>query len=84
MLSTRVAKAMLKGDQVGDVVHSMPLSRDLAKELDIDTKGREGWIVGMRVNDGAAWQAVKSGEFQAFPIGGSAIRESVTDEPAQE
>jgi len=60
----------------GDVVHSFPLTSDIAKSLGIACD-REGWIVGVRVHDDDVWDMVKSGELRAFSIGARAVREEV-------
>jgi DNA adenine methylase len=40
------------------------------------------WLLRVRVNDDAIWQAVKSGELDGFSIGGSAVRR-VVKKPAR-
>lgn len=60
----------------GDVVHSFPLTADIAKSLGINCD-REGWIVGVKVHDDDVWKAVKSGALRAFSIGARAVREEV-------
>lgn len=74
MEHVRVGKTMHVGDQTGVVIHSMPVSNDIAKALGIQSD-REGWIVGYKVYDDAVWNMVKSGELRAFSIGGRAIKE---------
>ena len=76
MESARAAKAMHAGDQIGEVIHSLPLTAELAKALGIEAD-REGWIIGMKIRDDAMWQSVKSGDFGAFSIGGRAKREAL-------
>jgi hypothetical protein len=71
MLNLRVAKEMHVGDKIGDVVHSLPLTAEIAKALGI-ASDQEGWIVGMKIYDDAVWEKVKSGEYRAFSIGGKA------------
>ena len=71
MLDVRTAKAMHKGDKIGEVIHSLPLTAELAKALGLHTD-LEGWIVGMKIYDDAAWESVKSGDFAGFSIGGRA------------
>lgn len=73
MASARTAKAMHEGDSIGEVLHSLPLTADLAKALGIETD-REGWIIGMRIHDDATWAAMKAGQFAGFSIGGKAKR----------
>jgi hypothetical protein len=71
MLDVRTAKAMHKGDKIGEVIHSLPLTSELAKALGLHTD-LEGWIVGMKIYDDTAWESVKSGDFAGFSIGGRA------------
>ena len=71
MESVRTAKAMHAGEGIGEVIHSLPLTAELAKALGLETE-REGWIVGMKVHDDAVWERVKAGEFSGFSIGGKA------------
>ena len=74
MEDVRQAKAMHQGDQVGEVIHSLPLTKELGEALGIESD-REGWIVAMKVHDDETWEKVKSGELGAFSIGGSGMRE---------
>lgn len=74
----RVGKEMHKGDEVGRVIHSLPVTKEIFDSLGIQTD-REGWIVAMKVYDDATWDRVKSGELAAFSIGGRANREEITN-----
>lgn len=74
MMSARVAKAMHDGDGIGEVVHSMPMTKSIAKSFGINTD-REGWMIAMKVHDEEVWKRVKSGELKAFSIGGQAVKE---------
>jgi cation transport regulator ChaB len=76
MLSMRTAKAMHSGGKIGEVVHSMPLTNEIAKALGIQSD-REGWLVAIKVYDDQVWQDVKSGKLSAFSIGGRALKEMV-------
>jgi len=76
MLSMRTAKAMHSGGKIGEVVHSMPLTNEIAKALGIQSD-REGWMIAIRINDDQVWQDVKSGKLSAFSIGGRALKEMV-------
>lgn len=71
MASARMAKAMHRGDGIGEVLHSFPVTDELAKSLGIETD-REGWIVGVKIKSDEIWQLVKSGNLPAFSIGGMA------------
>lgn len=70
----RVGRAMHQGDQVGEIVESVVLTRDLQKSLGIDLK-QAGWLIAMHVTDDKAWDGVKSGTFKSFSIGGIGVRE---------
>lgn len=76
MLSMRTAKSMHTGGKIGEVVHSMPLTNEIAKALGIQSD-REGWCVAIKVYDDQVWQDVKSGKLAAFSIGGRALKEMV-------
>jgi len=73
MRSARAAKAMHDGDDVGEVIHSLPLTKELADALGIQTD-REGWITGTYIKSDAEWQKVLRGEYAGLSIGGRAKR----------
>ena len=75
MENIRVGKEMHKGDQIGAVIHSMPITKEIGESLGIQSD-REGWVVAFKVYDDDVWARVKSGELAAFSIGGRAIKES--------
>lgn len=74
MEHVRVGKEMHKGDQIGAVIHSMPITKEIGESLGIQSD-REGWIVAFKVYNDDVWSKVKSGELAAFSIGGRAIKE---------
>ena len=74
MEHVRVGKAMHTGEQVGVVVHSLPITKEIGDALGIQSD-REGWVVAYKVYDDAVWNMVKSGELAAFSIGGRAVKE---------
>lgn len=76
MTDARMARAMHDGEGVGEVIHSLPLTKAVAESLGIETE-REGWIIGMKIHDDDVWKRVKSGELAAFSIGGTGQREPV-------
>jgi hypothetical protein len=67
---------MHSGRQVGTVLHSLPLTNELAKSLGIQSD-REGWIVAIKIFSEEVWEMVKSGKLPAFSIGGRAKRQRV-------
>ena len=75
MEHVRVGKEMHKGDQIGAVIHSMPVTKEIGESLGIQSD-REGWVVAFKVYDDDVWDKVKSGELAAFSIGGRATKES--------
>jgi hypothetical protein len=76
MEHVRVGKAMHTGEQVGVVVHSLPITKEIGEALGIQSD-REGWVVAYKVYDDAVWGMVKSGELAAFSIGGRAMKEEM-------
>lgn len=76
MEHVRVGKAMHSGEQVGVVLHSMPITKEIGASLGIQSD-REGWLVAYKVYDEQVWQDVKSGKLAAFSIGGRATREEI-------
>lgn len=69
----RVAKVMHGGRQVGEVVESLVLTRDIQKALGVDL-GKAGWFIGMKLHDEGVKARVRKGELRAFSIGGSGKR----------
>ncbi len=76
MRSTRAAKAMHDGDDVGEVIHSFPLTKELAEAFGIKTD-REGWITGTYIKSDEQWQRALKGEYRGLSIGGRAKRKPV-------
>lgn len=79
MLDVRTAKAMHKGNEIGEVIHSLPLTDELAKAFGIESD-TEGWIIGMKIHSDEIWEQVKTGELEAFSIGGLAMTEEINAE----
>lgn len=83
MKSSRVAAEMHErtldadGEEVpvkkGVVVHSFPLTTEIAKALEIDAK-MTGWLVAMQP-DAAMLKKFESGELKGFSIGGRCARQ---------
>ena len=76
MEHVRVGKAMHTGEQVGVVVHSLPITKEIGDALGIHSN-REGWVVAYKVFDDSVWERVKSGELAAFSIGGRAQKQEI-------
>ena len=71
MLNSRNAKVMHKGENVGQFVHSFPITNDIMKAFDIYSD-REGWLVAMKPTDDEVMKAYKRGDYTGFSIGGKA------------
>jgi len=71
MKGVRVGKLNHSGEQVGQIVHSFPMSKEICEALGIQSD-KEGVISGFHVTDDALWEKVKSGEYAEFSIGGYA------------
>lgn len=78
MLTHRIGKTMHAGDKTADIVHSLPITKDIADALGIQSN-REGWIIAQKISDKKTWDAVKSGKLPAFSIGGRAVKGSNND-----
>jgi len=75
MLKSRTAKVNHDGPKEGDIVCSLPVTKDLAEALGIQSD-REGWIVGVVASDDTL-KKVQSGELTSFSIGGRALKRSL-------
>lgn len=69
MMNGRVAKEMHAGSAIGSIVHSFPLTTEIAKAMDIVTK-RTGWMVAMKPDSEETLAKFRSGDFTGFSIGG--------------
>jgi hypothetical protein len=74
MKELRVGKLNHSGKQVGQIVHSFPMSKEICDALGIQTD-KEGVIAGFYVTNDTLWEQVKSGEFAEFSIGGRAQKQ---------
>jgi len=74
MEHVRVGKTMHEGGATGQVIHSLPVTKEICDALGIQCD-REGWVVAYKVYDDEVWKRVKSGELRAFSIGGRAVKE---------
>lgn len=71
MNTARAGKVMHFGEPVAKMLHSFPLTKELGDLLGVSSD-REGWIVGMKIEDDTIWKMVKQGTFTGFSIGGRA------------
>lgn len=77
MESPRVAKEMHKGEAAGTVVFAFPLTEDVAKAFELETK-KTGLMIAMKPSE-AMMKRFKSGELTGFSIGGVIVAKE--DEP---
>lgn len=63
---------------VGSIVESLVITKALKQMLKLPADTPVGWLITVKVEDDAAWKKVESGEYQAFSIGGQAIRELIS------
>lgn len=67
-------------DGIGHMVESMVFTVEKQQALGIPEGTLPvGWWVGFRIADDEVWKRIKSGEYRAFSIGGTGIREEVND-----
>lgn len=75
MLKSRMAKVNHQGAKEGDIVGSLPVTKELADALGIQTE-REGWIIGVVASE-STLKKVQDGELTSFSIGGRALKRSL-------
>lgn len=81
MKNSRSAKAMHDGEDVGEVVYAFPLTTEIAKAMDIETK-TTGLMIGMAPSKDVLAKFEK-GEYTGFSIGGYAMyQDADADESA--
>lgn len=56
----------------GGVIHQFPLTTEIAKALDIQTR-MTGWLVALAPDDPKTLERASNGEFTGFSIGGEII-----------
>ena len=74
MKHARVAKDMHTGDQIGAIVHSMPLTKEIADAFDIATQ-KTGWMVAMAPDSSEILKQFRDGDRTGFSIGGGCTYE---------
>lgn len=70
MVAGRVAKEMHKGEAIGTMVHSFPMTSDIAKALEMQTR-KTGWLVAMKPDNPAVLAKFADKSYTGFSIGGS-------------
>lgn len=78
VLKSRVGSVMHEREdgqpvQKGRLVESFVITKEKLSAMGLSQEtARPGWWFGMRVDDDAAWEAVKQGDLRMFSIGGRA------------
>lgn len=62
---------------VADIVESFVVTPEKIEKMGLPAEMPQGWWVGYKVNDDAAWEKVKSGQYQGFSIHGRGRRTPV-------
>ena len=75
--SSRVAYEQHSREEAGHVVHSFPLTKEIASVFGIECS-KTGWMVAMQPDD-AMLAKFKSGELTGFSIGGRRVEDEVVD-----
>ena len=70
MKNARVAKDMHTGEQIGAIVHSFPLTAEIAKAYGIACD-QTGWLIAMAPTDKAVLKSFRDKQRTGFSIGGS-------------
>ena len=68
MENARIAKDMHQGDQHGTIVHSFPLTKEIASAMGIETE-KTGWMVAMKPS-AEILAKYADGTYTGFSIGG--------------
>lgn len=76
MQHRRTAKVMHAGAAVGEIVHSFPLTTEIAKAMGIDPKGRSGWMIAMKPRSAEVLRKFRDGTYSGFSIGGERLEEA--------
>jgi hypothetical protein len=71
----RVAKEQHAGDPIGTIVFAYPLTEEVAKMLDIETK-QTGLLIAMKPSDPEMLKRFASGELTGFSIGGKRVKDT--------
>lgn len=73
MLSKRVMGDMHEAPEGGSVVFAWPMTEEIAKAFDIDTKGTYGLMVAMKPANQETLAKFESGEYTGFSLGGAYV-----------
>lgn len=75
--SQRAIKVTHRGRQTGELVESLVTSPDKARAMGLPADSDVAWWVGVRIDDGDAWAAVKRRELREFSFGGDGVRTEI-------
>jgi hypothetical protein len=75
MLNSRVALLSHQGKAIGRIVHSFPMTAEIADAMGVKTT-KTGWMVAMKPNDPGILADYLSGRLRGFSIGGTIIEET--------
>jgi hypothetical protein len=67
---------MHTGEQIGDIVHSFPLTGEIAKAFGLTTE-KTGWMIAFKPDSAEALKAFDNGTRSGFSIGGQCAFEEV-------
>lgn len=79
VLNSGVHKEMHKGSEKGQVVFVWPMTTEIAKAFDIQTKVT-GLMIGVKPNDPAILEKFKDGTYTGFSIGGVIVEDQEVTE----
>jgi hypothetical protein len=79
MANSRVSKIMHKGEEAGQVVFAWPMTTEIAKAFDIETK-TTGLMIAIKPDSPDQLAKYKSGEFTGFSIGGKRIQDEFVED----
>ncbi len=74
MMNSRVSKEMHAGDIAGSVVFAWPLTTEIAKAFDIETK-TTGLMIAVKPDSDESLQKFRDGTFTGFSIGGRRVED---------
>lgn len=81
MLKSGAAKEMHCGDVNGKILFAWPLTTEIAKAFDIETR-ITGLMIAMKPDDPAMLAKFRDGIYTGFSIGGARVKDEILDEEA--
>lgn len=78
MKNSRRAGEMHERTDAGEILYAFPMTTEIAKALNFDTKGQTGLLIGMQP-DAAQLARFVSGELKGFSIGGDRLDDVPTE-----